>query len=131
MERWKLKVGIDIDGVICSEYYDMFRVLTQALSSAKNIETYIITSREYTENIAKQTAYELKEMFISFDHLVFTNNKSIVVKKYKIDLYIDNEIEQFKSVGKGVCCLLVREEMNYDWTTDRFLGNKKTVKMVD
>jgi len=122
-----MKIAFDIDGVICSEYSAIFSKLTNALKSGK-IEIFIISCRE--KNLIKETEAELQQLSIAYDHLILTDDKQKIIKENNIDLFIDNEIEQFKGVNNGVCCLLVREQMNYCWETDRFLGNKKTTKMI-
>jgi len=73
---------------------------------------------------------ELKKLKIAYDHLILCDDKNEVINENKIDLFIDNEMEQFKKVDNSVCCMLVREEMNYCWETDRFFGNKKTTKLI-
>jgi len=122
-----MKIAIDIDGVICSEYSAIFSKLTNALKSGK-IEIFIISCRG--KNLIKETKAELQQLSIAYDHLILADNKQKIIKENNIDLFIDNEIEQFKKVDSSVCCLLIREQMNYDWVTDRFLGNKKTTKMI-
>ena len=124
----KLKVAFDIDGVICSEYSTIFSKLTNALKDSGKIEIFIISCRE--KNLIKETEAELKKLNIAYDHLILTDDKQKMVKENDIDLFIDNEIEQFRKINSRVCCLLVREKMNYDWESDRFLGNKKTVKII-
>ena len=124
----KIKVGIDIDGVCNSEYSTIFSAITNALKDSGKIEIFIISGRE--KNLIKETEAELKKLQIAYDHLILTGNKQKVIKENGINIFLDNEIEQFKKVDSSVCCLLVREKMNYCWETDRFLGNKKTVKII-
>jgi uncharacterized HAD superfamily protein len=123
----KLKIGFDIDGVCNSEYSTIFSAITNALKNSGVIEIFIISCRE--KNLLKETEAELKKLNIAYDHLILTDNKQKVIKEY-INIFIDNEIEQFKKVDSSVCCLLIREQMNYDWDSDRFLGNKKTIKII-
>ena len=123
-----MKVAFDIDGVICSEYSTIFRAITNALKSSDDIEIFIISCRE--KNLIKETKAELEKLQIAYDHLLLTDDKQKVINEKNINLFVDNEIEQFKGVNKNVCCLLIREQMNYDWETDRFLGNKKTIKLI-
>ena len=124
----ELKVAIDIDGVCSSEYSTIFSAITNALKDSGKIEIFIISGRE--KNLIKETEAELKKLQIAYDHLILTGNKQKVIKENGINIFLDNEIEQFKKVDSSVCCLLVREKMNYCWETDRFLGNKKTVKII-
>jgi uncharacterized HAD superfamily protein len=124
----KLKVAFDIDGVCNSEYSTIFSKLTNALKNSGVIEIFIISARE--KNLTKETEAELHKLNIVYDHLIIDDDKKKVIKENRIDLFIDNEIEQFRKVDNSVCCLLVREQMNYDWDTDRFLGSKKTIKII-
>ena len=122
-----MKVAFDIDGVIFSEYSTIFSAITNALKDSGKVEIFIISCRE--KNLIKETKAELEKLQIAYDHLILTDDKQKVINE-NINLFIDNEIEQFKGVNKNVCCLLIREQMNYDWETDRFLGNKKTIKLI-
>ena len=125
-----MKVGLDIDGCIVSEYSDVFSKLTNALKGSVEIEIFIISSRENSNKSKQETIQELQELGITYDHLILTDDKQKVIKE-NIDLFVDNEIENFQGVDSAICCLLIREQMNYDWETDRFLGDKKTTKMID
>ena len=124
-----IRLGLDIDGCI-SEYPRLFSILTKALISS-DTEVFIISSRENSNKSRKQTEQELKELGIFYNHLFLTDDKQQVIKENCIDLFIDNEIEQINSIkNSAVCCLLLREQMNYCWETDIFLGSKKTVRII-
>ena len=126
-----MKIALDIDGVVVSEYSKLFSILTSAFQKNNDIEIFIISSREKSNKSKKETIQELKELGIFFDYLILTDNKQKVIKENSIDLFIENEIENLQGIDSGVCCLLIREQMNYCWKSERFLGNKKTVKMLD
>ena len=126
-----MKIALDIDGVTVSEYSRLFNILTTIFKKSSDIEIFIISSRENSKSSRKETIQELKELDIFYDHLILTDNKKQVIEENSIDLFIDNEIENFQGLGSNVCCMLLREQMNYCWETDRFLGSKKTVKMID
>ena len=125
-----MKIAIDIDGCI-SEYPNIFSILTKALKSSDNIEIVIISARENSQKAKQKTIQELKELGIVYDYLILTDDKQQTIKENSIDIFIDNQIENFQQLNSDVCCLLIREEGNYDWETDRFLGDNKTVKMID
>ena len=126
-----MKIGLDIDGVVISEYSKLFSILTSAFKKSRNIEIFIISAREKSNKSKTETIQELKELGTFYDYLIFTDDKKKVIKENSIDLFIDNEIEKFKGLDAGVCCLLIREQMNYCWESERFLGNRKTIKMID
>ena len=96
----------------------------------KNIEIFIISLRESSDQSKTETEQELEKLKIYYDFLILTDNKQQEIKDYKIDLFIDNEIENFRGINPDTCCLLVRENMNYCWESHRFLGSKKTVKII-
>lgn len=118
----KVRVGIDIDGVISSEYSNIFSVLTQCFRSSDNIEVFIITSRENSEHSRRATEEELRNLGIAYDHLIISDNKQKVVKASGINLLIDNQAENFKGLKPDICCMLVRENLNYCWKTHRFFA---------
>ena len=126
-----MKIALDIDGVVVSEYSKLFSILTNAFKKNNDIEIFIISSREKNNKSKTETIQELKKLGIAYDYLIFTNDKQKVIKENSIDLFIDNEIENLQGIDAGVCCLLIKEKMNYCWKTDRFLGNRKTTKMID
>ena len=126
-----MRLAFDIDGVCVSEYSQIFSILTKALISSSDIEIFIISSRKNSKRSRKETEQEIKGLGISYDHLILTDDKQKEIKDNKIDLFIDNEIENFIGLSNDVCCLLIREQMNYCWETNRFLGSKKTVEMID
>ncbi len=126
-----MRLAFDIDGVCVSEYSRLFSILISALMKSPDIEIFIISSRENSNKSKKETKQELKELRIFYDHLILTDDKQRVIQDNNIDMFIDNQIESFMGLNNTVCCLLVREKMNYSWETDRFLGSKKTVEMID
>ena len=127
----KIRIGIDIDGVIRSEHSRLFSILSEAFKDCDNIEVFIITSREASERSREETINELKELGVEYDHLIITDDKQKVVKENGIVLFIDNEDENFQGVGPEVCCLKIREEGNYCFRTYRWVADRRTVKLID
>ena len=125
-----MKIALDIDGCI-SEYPNVFSILTKALKSSDNVEIFIISARNNSNKSNQKTIQELKELGIVYDHLIITDDKQQTIKENSIDLFIDNQIENFKQLNSDVCCLLIREEGNYCYKSFRFLGDKNTTKMID
>ncbi len=120
-----LKIGIDIDGCI-TEYPKFFSILTTAFKNSSDIEIFIITARDPMSK--EETVKQLEGLGIVYDQLIITDNKQKAVEK--IDIFIDNQIENFKKLDSNICCLLLREEMNYCWESYKFLGDEKTIKMI-
>ena len=125
-----MKIGIDIDGCI-SAYPSVFSIITKALKGSGKTEIFILSSRENSKKSKQKTIQELNKLGIVYDHLIISDEKQKVIRDNKIDLFVDNQIENFQQLNSDVCCLLIREQMNYDWETNRFLGDEKTIKMID
>jgi uncharacterized HAD superfamily protein len=127
----KLKIGIDIDGVCNSEYSTIFSAITTALKKSSNFEIFIISARNNSQKAKQKTIQELKELGIVYDYLILTDDKQQAIKENSINIFVDNQIENFQQLNSDVCCLLIREEGNYCYKSFRFLGNNKTTKMID
>jgi hypothetical protein len=126
-----MRLAFDIDGVCVSEYSQIFRTLIGALMKSPDVEIFIISSRENSEISRKETEQELEKLGVFYDFLILTDNKQKEIKDNKIDMFIDNEIEQINSVkNNAVCCLLLKEKYNYCWESNRFLGSEKTVRII-
>ena len=120
-----MKIAIDIDGCI-SAYPAHFRILTQVLKSNAELKIYIITSREQSRQSREKTIDELEKLGIEYDHLIITDNKADFIINNDISLFFDNEDENFKGLGPEVCCLKIREEMNYCFKSHRWYFDKYT-----
>lgn len=124
----KVKVGIDIDGCI-SEYPKLFSTLTQELKNSRDIEIFILTSREDSSK-KEETVKQLEDLGIVYNHLIFSDNKVQSVRLHGINLFIDNEDENFQGIPSEVCCLKIREEGNYCFGSYRWYFSRKTGKEV-
>ena len=118
-----MKVAIDIDGVI-SAYPQFFAVLTNALKG--KVEIYILSNRDPSEQSRKETEKELTEWGIWYEHLVILNKKSKVILEHEIDVFFENEDEQFISLPSSILVLKVREPGNFDFGSDRWIYGRKT-----
>ena len=58
-----MKIALDIDGVIVSEYSKIFSILTTILKKSSEIEIFIISSRENSNQSKKQTTQKLKDFW--------------------------------------------------------------------
>ena len=127
-----MRLAFDIDGVVVSEYSQLFSTLIRILIKSPEIEIFIISSRENSKKSRKETVQELSKLGILYNNLILTDNKQQAIDENKIDMFVDNEIEQINNIkNSDVCCLLVKEKYNYCWETNRLLGSKKTIKMID
>jgi hypothetical protein len=127
-----MRLAFDIDGVCVSKYTQLFSTLIGALMKSPDVEIFIISSRENSKISRKETEQELKDLGVFYDFLILTDDKQKEIKDNNIDMFIDNEIEQINSVkNNAVCCLLLKEKYNYCWESNRLLGSKETVKMID
>ena len=126
-----MRLAFDIDGVVVSEYSQLFSTLIRILIKSPEIEIFIISSRENSKRSRKETVQELSKLGILYNNLILTDNKQQAIDENKIDMFMDNEIEQINNIkNSAVCCLLVKEKYNYCWETNRLLGSKKTTKMI-
>ena len=124
-----LKIAIDLDGTI-TPYPQIFSILTEKLSESEDIEIVILTSREHSSESYNQIVEELKLMRIYYHKIVITGNKQNYIQNNKINLFIDNQDENFMGLGPEICCLKVREEGNYDYDTHRWCYDNTTGKII-
>ena len=126
-----MRLAFDIDGVVVSEYSQLFSTLIRILIKSPEIEIFIISSRENSKYSRKETVKELSKLGILYNTLILTDNKQKAIEENKKDMFIDNEIEQINSIkNSDVCCLLAKEKYNYCWESNRLLGSEKTTKMI-
>ena len=118
-----MKIAIDLDGCI-NAYPDVFSILTRTIKTNDEITIYIITSREQSWQSRERTEGELENLGIAYDRLIITDNKQKFVKDNGISLFIDDQDENFQGLGPEICCLKVREEMNYCFDTYRWYYDK-------
>ena len=118
-----MKIAIDIDGTI-SVCPNFFSALTNALKG--RVEIFILTGRDPSEQSRKKTEDELKKWGIYFEHLIFSGQKSQVIVGNGIDVFIENEDEQFQDLPKSVLVLKVREDGNFDFEKGKWVYGKKT-----
>ena len=118
-----MKIAIDIDGTI-SAYPQFFAELTNALKG--KAEIFILSNRDPSESSRRETEKELEKWGIWYEHLIFSGQKSKVILENEIDIFIENEDEQFQHLPKSVLVLKVREEGNYDFETGRWIYGEKT-----
>ena len=118
-----MKIAIDIDGVI-SAYPQFFAALTNGLKG--KAEIFILTGRDPSEQSRRKTEKELEKWGIHFEHLIFSGQKSKVIMENEIDIFIENEDEQFQDLPSSVLVLKVREPGNFDFEMGKWIYGKET-----
>jgi len=124
-----MKIALDYDNTINANRNssEFFRVLTHLLIPEHQI--YIITDREKgTEEKIKR---ELKDLGISFSHLVITEKKTDYIRQNRIQILFENEDEYFIELGEEVVVFKIREEGNFSFAEKKWIGSKKTTKIID
>jgi hypothetical protein len=124
-----MKIGIDIDGTINASEQSVrfFRVLTRSLISEHDI--YIISNREPDTQV--ETEEEVSVLGIRFNKLVITENKSQYIQETGISVLFENEDEMFLDLPQNITVFKIREEGNFDFAEKKWIGSKRTTKMID
>ena len=123
----KIKISFDLDGTLNGTDSKFFQMISHLLYPETNI--YILTNRE--PGTEAEIADELARLNILYHKIKITADKAGFIKADGIQVVFENEDEAFKAVGKDVLVLKVRESLNYDYKTGRWIGSAKTVKMID
>ena len=126
MGKKTIVVGIDLDNCITADA-EFFRVICFLL--APEYEIHIITNRD--KNSRQDTVKELEELGIQYSQLVITGSKAQHILKEGINIYFDDSDTYFLSLPESVLVFKVREHFNFDYKSHRWIGNKKTTKMID
>jgi len=124
-----MKIAIDLDHTInaSDQSIEFFRVITNLLSPDNEI--YIITNRE--TGTEKEISEELSELGIQYHHIVITPDKAEFIKENDITIYFENTDEYFLQLGEGVTVFKIRESGNFDFAEKKWIGSRKTMKMID
>ena len=124
-----MKIALDLDNTITASpaSVEFFRILTKALIGDNNI--YIITDRDPAKR--EETEEELAVLGIGFNKLVITGNKAEYILKNGIEVFFENTDENILDLPEKVVAFKIRESGNFDFAERKFLGSKKTVKMID
>jgi len=125
----KMKIAIDLDNTITASRnsIEFFSILTNLLIAEHRI--YILTNRE--PNTEQEIADELDYLGIDYSQIVITAQKAQYIKDNKISIYFENEDEYFLELDETVTIFKIREEGNFDFAEKKWLGSKKTTKMID
>ena len=126
-----IKIAIDLDGTIngSSLSINFFHILTNLLITDHYIT--ILTNRD--PGTEQEISAELNKLGISYSDIVITADKTDYIMKNGIEVFVENEDEQFLSLPENILVLKVRENMNFDFgeKEKKWIGSKKTTKMID
>ena len=125
-----MKIAIDLDNTITADKnsVEFFRILTHLLIPENDI--YIITNRN--ESDREDTEQELSILGIRYNKLIITDKKAEFIREQGITIYFENEDRFFLELGEEVVVFKIRESGNFDFEeTKKWIGNKRTVKMID
>ena len=125
----RIKIGIDIDGCINADEIskEFFKILTHLLGPGHDI--YIISNRD--ADTLEETIEELDEIGIQYHHLVLTGEKAEYVLKHNITVLFENEDEYFLELGEEVTVFKIRENLNFNFDTHKWVGSTRTTEMID
>ena len=123
-----MNIAIDLDNTITADKnsIEFFKAITHLLLPEHKI--YIITNRQpHSEQIIAQ---ELDCLGISHSKIVITSNKAKYIRDNRITIFFENSDEYFKSLKLDETVVFkIREAGN--WENGKWLGSKKTTKMLD
>ena len=123
-----MKIAIDLDNTITAsrDSIEFFEILTHLLCPIHEI--FILTNRE--PGTEQQVADELDYMGIEYSQIVITAQKAQYIKDKRITVYFENEDEYFLELGEEVTVFKIREDGNFSFAEKKWIGSKKTVKMI-
>ena len=126
-----IKIAIDLDGTInaSKQSIEFFSVLTHLLI-AEHSRIYIITDRE--PNTEQNVADELDYLGIEYSAIIITDKKAEYIKEHGITIFFENQDESFLELSEEEATVFkIRENMNYSFSERKWIGSKKTVRMID
>ena len=124
-----MKIAIDLDNTITADRNSalFFRIITHLLIPENDI--IILTNRD--ESDRETTEQELSVLGIRCNKLILTANKAGYVLKNGINILFEDTDEYFLEIPESVTVFKIREEGNFSFSAKKWIGSKKTVKMID
>ena len=124
----KLNIGIDVDNTIMASKSSIrfFRLLSMLMYNYAKI--HIITNREPGSEAT--IAQELQELEIKYHYLKITKNKAEYIIDHNITIFYEDVDEYFLELPEDVLVFKIREPGNFDFSEKKWIGSKKTVKMI-
>ena len=123
-----MKIAIDLDHTITASHQsiEFFSILTHLLIVEHSI--YILTNRE--QNTEQLIAEELDYLEIEYNKIIITDKKAEYIKENGITIFFENQDENFQKLKlEETLVFKIREPGNY--IDGRWIGSKKTIKMID
>ena len=129
MDKNIMQIAIDLDHTITAnrQSIEFFSIMTHLLIPEHKI--YIITNRK--PNSEQEIAQVLKDLEISYSEIIITSEKAEYIKEQGITIFFENEDEYFLELGEEVTVFKIREEGNFDFSEKKWIGSKRTTKMID
>jgi uncharacterized HAD superfamily protein len=124
-----IRIALDLDNTINASNgsIEFFSVLTHLLIAEHRI--YIITDRE--PNSEQEIAEELDYLGIEYNQIIITHKKAKYIREHGITIFFENSDEYFLELGQETVVFKIRESMNYSFSERKWIGSKKTTKMID
>ena len=124
-----MKIALDLDNTITAskQSIEFFSILTHLLIAEHRI--YILTNRE--PNSEQDIAEELDCFGIEYCEIVITDKKADYIRNNDITIFFENEDEYFLELGEETTVFKIRESGNFSFAGKKWIGNKKTTKMID
>ena len=122
-------VGIDLDNCITADENskEFFKVICHLLHP--EYEIHIISNRG--KESKQDTIRELKELVIQYSQLTITSNKAGYILQEGINILFEDTDEYFLEIPESTTVFKIREDGNFSFAENKWVGNKKTTKMID
>ena len=126
-----MKIAIDLDNTITAskESIEFFRIIIHLLIPDPEYKIVILTARE--PGTEQQIANELEYMRIEYSEIIITDRKADYIRENKITIFFENEDEYLLGLGSEVTVFKIREDGNFSFSAGKWIGSKKTTKMID
>lgn len=112
-------LGIDLDGTI-DENPVFFQLMTHKWPGRVVVVTY-------RDDLDKAKA-DLDALFIRYDDVILADkfDKSEIIAREEIEIYIDDQDEMTQNIPEGVTVLKMRNSGNFDYDAKKWLYSEKT-----
>ena len=123
-----MKIAIDLDNTITAseQSIEFFSILTNLLIVEHTI--YIITNRE--PGTEQEIAEELSDLGIDYSEIIITGKKAEFITDNNITVFFENQDNYIQELKLNEALVFkIRESGN--WEDGKWLGSKKTTKMIN
>lgn len=124
-----MKIAIDLDNTITADQnsVEFFSIMTHLLIAEYRI--CILTNRE--PGTEQEVAQELDYLGIEYSEIAITAQKTEYIKDNKYTIYFENEDEYFFELDESVTVFKIREDRNFSFAENKWIGSNKTTKIID